>query len=57
MNDRILINEMYIDEMKNFIDSIMYGKKLIVDGHEGLKTLKIGLAAKMSAVKNRVINL
>lgn len=57
INNRILINEMYINEMKNFIDSIMYGKKLIVDGHEGLKTLKIGLAAKTSALKNRVINL
>ena len=57
-----IINVTYIDleqdlNMKNFIDSIMYGKKLIVDGHEGLKTLKIGLAAKTSALKNRVINL
>jgi len=50
-------NEMYIDEAKNFIDSIIHDKKPVVDGWDGLKTLKVGHAALDSVKSNKPVLL
>jgi predicted dehydrogenase len=51
------INDMYVNEMKNFIDSIKKNTKPMVDGWTGLETLKIGTAALESAKNNRIIRI
>ena len=56
-NNKIRVNDMYILEMKNFIESITLNKKLLVDGFDGLNTLQIGLASLESAKKNKTIIL
>ena len=53
----VIINEMYEREIKNFLGSIINEQKLLVDGNEGLKTLKIGLAAIESSNKNKIIKI
>jgi predicted dehydrogenase len=50
-------NSMYVEEMKDFVDSIRYNKKPFVDGWDSLETLKIGIAALKSANENRVIKI
>ena len=50
-------NQMYVDEIQNFIWSIRKNKKPHVDGGEGLKTLRIGIAALQSAKRNKIIKL
>ncbi len=50
-------NDMYVHEAENFIQSILEDKKPLVDGWEGLKTLRIGFAALESARQNKVIRL
>ena len=50
-------NDMYILEVQNFVHSIITNKKPMVDGWEGLKTMKIGIAALQSAKKNKAIRL
>jgi len=57
LNFSMKTNDMYESETQNFIFSILKGKKPLVDGWEGLKTLKIGLAALKSARLDRVIRL
>jgi predicted dehydrogenase len=56
-NFTIKTNEMYVDEARNFIDSIICNKKPLVNGWEGLKTLQIGCAALASAKSNKPILL
>ena len=56
-NNKIQVNDMYILEMKNFIESIISNKKPFVDGFDGLNTLQLGLAALESAKKNKIITL
>lgn len=53
----LLVNEMYHNETQSFLESIICNKKPVVDGWEGLKTLKIGYAALESATKNKIIYL
>jgi predicted dehydrogenase len=50
-------NSMYVEEMKDFVDSIRYNKKPYVDGWDSLETLKIGMAALKSAKENKVIRI
>lgn len=50
-------NEMYVDEAKSFIDSIIHDRKPVVDGWDGLKTLKVGYAALDSAKSNKPVML
>jgi len=50
-------NQMYIDEARNFIDSIIHNKKPLVDGWDGLETLKIGRAALDSAKSSKPVLL
>jgi predicted dehydrogenase len=56
-NFEVIANQMYIDEVRNFFSSILSDTDSFVDGWEGLKTLKIGLAAIESASKNKVVSL
>lgn len=56
-NNNDFLNSMYLNEMKNFINSILFGEKLVVDGWDSYRTLKLGITAKKSARTNKVINL
>lgn len=51
------INEMYFQEIKDFVYSVKNNKKPMIDGWEGFKTLQIGMAALKSATKNIIIKL
>ena len=51
------LNDMYVVEIKNFINSIVNNKKPIVDGWDGIKTLKIGLAALSSSKTGKVVKI
>jgi len=51
------LNDMYVLEIKNFIYSIINNKKPLVDGWEGVKTLKIGLAAISSSKTGKVVKI
>lgn len=53
----ITANSTYIDEMKNFLQSILQNKKPTSDGFDAILTLKIGLAALRSAKLNKVIRI
>lgn len=52
-----LMNDMYIQEMRDFITSLENNTKPKVDGWSGFETLKIGLAATKSAEKNKPVSL
>lgn len=54
-NITIKVNDMYVNEMKDFVQSILQNKKPKVDGWEGLKTLRIGIAALESATTGKVV--
>jgi len=51
------MNTMYSEEIHDFVKSIIFDKKPLVDGLEGLKTLKIGMAILKSAKQNKVVSL
>ena len=51
------LNQTYILEIQNFIESIKNDQKPLVDGMEGLKTLKIGISALKSAKLNKIIKI
>ena len=48
-------NDMYLKEIQDFVHSIIQDKKPRVDGWEGLKTLKIGVSALLSAKTSKII--
>ena len=50
-------NNMYLEEMKHFIRCISKEERPKVDGREAKKILKIALACKESAKKNRLIKI
>lgn len=50
-------NEMYIREMEGFLYSIVENGKPPVDGTEGLKTLRIGMAALSSSKTEKTVYL
>jgi len=50
-------DDMYIEEMKNFVNSVRGIEKPLIDGNEGKKTLQLALAAKESAKSRRVLKL
>lgn len=56
-NFDVKLNDMYVNEMKDFINSIIRNKKPLVSGWDGIKTLKIGLAALSSSQTGKVIKL
>jgi len=57
LNFKTEINEMYVREMESFIHCITENKNPIINGIEGIKTLKIGLAALSSAKTGKPIHL
>jgi len=54
---KIKLNDMYTKEIIHFLHCITNNNKPIIDGYEGLKTLRIGLAAIKSSRENRMIRL
>tara|TARA_Y100000310_G_scaffold333621_1_gene411545 strand:- start:3075 stop:4115 length:1041 start_codon:yes stop_codon:yes gene_type:complete len=56
-NNIIRVNDMYINEIRNFVESIVLNKKPLVDGFDGLNTLRLGIAALESAKKKKIISL
>lgn len=50
-------NDMYIEELKYFLNVIKTGKKPLIDGEEGKKTLEVALAAKKSAESKKVVKV
>ena len=56
-NNIIRVNDMYINEIRNFVESIVLNKKPLVDGFDGLNTLRLGVAALESAKKKKIISL
>lgn len=53
----VKLNDMYVNEIQNFIQSVIHNKKPLVDGWEGLKTLKVGMAALESSRKDKIIRI
>jgi len=51
------LNNSYILELKNFINSIKLDQKPFVDGLDAYKTLKIGMAALKSSESGKIISL
>lgn len=49
--------EAYKIEIHNFIDTVINNKSVSVSGKDGLKSLQIGMAAKMSLQENRPIKI
>ncbi len=56
-SEKVLVNNMYIEEMKNFLDSLQSNKQPETNGSDGLETLKIGLAALKSAKNGKIIKI
>lgn len=56
-NINVDTNDMYINEMMNFINSVHGVEKLLIDGNEGKETLQLALAAKESAKSGVVLKL
>ncbi|WNQ10311.1 inositol 2-dehydrogenase [Paenibacillus aurantius] len=50
-------NEAYVEETKRFIDSLVNGTPLAVDGTDALQAERIALAAKLSQKLNRPVKL
>jgi len=50
-------NQMYVDEIKHFLNCVKKRKKTINDLEEGIKTMKIALAIKKSAENEKKIKL
>lgn len=50
-------NDMYVHELKHFIDCIVNDSTPVVTGYDGLKALEIVAAAKESSVADRAIKL
>lgn len=51
------LNQMYVDEMKHFVNCLKGIEKSTLDIFGGVEDLKIALAAKQSAKENRFISL
>lgn len=51
------VNDMYVEEIKHFLNSIKTLKKPLVCGYEGKKSLQLALAAKKSHRLNKLIKL
>ena len=50
-------NDMYVEEIRHFINVIKKEEKLLIDGYEGKKTLELAVAAKKSAKSHKLIKL
>ena len=56
-SEKIQVNNMYIQEIKNFLDSLQNNRQPEINGLDGLETLKIGLAALKSAKNGKVVKI
>ena len=56
-NNIVKVNDMYVKEIQNFLESIIHNKKPLTDGFDALNTLKIGIAALKSSNQNKIISL
>jgi len=56
-NFTVKLNDMYLNEIKDFTNSIIKNKQPLVNGWDGLKTLKVGLAALTSSKNGKIIKL
>lgn len=54
-NFRSKSNDMYVEEIQDFLNSVIMNTEPTVNGWEGLKTLQIGRAILKSAKENKVI--
>jgi len=50
-------NEMYVTELEHFLDCVAHRTEPVIGGEDGRRVLEIALAAKQSAVEQRVITL
>jgi myo-inositol 2-dehydrogenase/D-chiro-inositol 1-dehydrogenase len=50
-------HDSYIDETRQFIDSVLNGKPVPVDGYDALQAERIAFAAKMSLLEGRPVKL
>lgn len=50
-------NEMYISEMKQFVACVLGKEKPLIDGADGLQTLKVALAVKKSVDNGTVVRV
>jgi predicted dehydrogenase len=50
-------NQLFIDQLKHFLDCVKSRTKPIVDLHDGLQSLRMALAAKKSIETHELINL
>lgn len=50
-------NEIFLEAMKHFVDCLRSGKETLVPLEEGLKSLRVALAAKESMEKNQVVEI
>jgi len=50
-------NEMFLDEMKHFIACVRGGRQATIPLSEGMRSLRIALAAKQSATSGKMISL
>jgi predicted dehydrogenase len=50
-------NELFVDELRHFLECVRTREKPIVDLNDGMSSLKMALAAKESIVKGRVVEL
>jgi predicted dehydrogenase len=50
-------NQLFLDEIQHFLDCVKTREKPLVDLDEGMKSLRLALAAKQSAASGRVVEL
>ena len=50
-------NQMYVDEVQNFLKCVKNRKKTINDLQDGINTMNIALAIKKSAKHKKIIKL
>ncbi len=50
-------NEMYVEELRHFLECLHHGRPAAIDGVEGRRTLDVALAAKRSAEEGREVRI
>lgn len=50
-------NEMYVAELRHFLDRVRGNETPIVSGYDGRRVLEVALAAKQSSLEHRVVEL
>jgi UDP-N-acetylglucosamine 3-dehydrogenase len=50
-------NEMYVSELRHFLDCVTEGKLPVVTGEDGRRAIQIAMAAKRSDLEQRAIEV